>query len=84
MRMLDLFSGIGGISLAAEWAGIETVAFCEIESFCQKVLRKHWSHVPIFDDIRKLNKAELVAKGVIDDVPNGKDRTINIISAGYP
>jgi len=82
--MLDLFSGIGGISLAAEWAGIETVAFCEIESFCQKVLQKHWPHVPILDDIRKLNKAELVAKGVIDDVPNGKDRTINIISAGYP
>jgi len=84
MRMLDLFSGIGGISLAAEWAGIETVAFCEIEPYCQKVLRKHWPHVPIFDDIRKLTKAELVSKGVIDDVPNGKGTTIDIISGGYP
>jgi DNA (cytosine-5)-methyltransferase 1 len=51
---LDLFSGIGGFALAAEWAGFETVAFCEIDPYCQKVLRKHWPHVPIHDDIRTL------------------------------
>lgn len=49
MKMLSLFSGIGGIDLAAQWAGIETVAFCEIEPFCQKVLKKHWPNVPIWD-----------------------------------
>ncbi|MEC3582011.1 DNA cytosine methyltransferase, partial [Bacillus thuringiensis] len=54
MKMLDLFSGIGGISLAADWAGIETTAFCEIEPFNQKVLNKHWPKVPIFSDIRTL------------------------------
>ncbi|MEC3269051.1 DNA cytosine methyltransferase, partial [Bacillus thuringiensis] len=42
MKMLDLFSGIGGISLAALWAGIETTAFCEIEPFNQKVCTKQW------------------------------------------
>ncbi|MDT2277557.1 DNA cytosine methyltransferase [Paenibacillus larvae] len=41
MRKLSLFSGIGGIDLAAKWTGIETVAFCEKESFPQQVLRKH-------------------------------------------
>jgi DNA (cytosine-5)-methyltransferase 1 len=42
MRQIDLFAGIGGISLAAEWAGIETVAFCEKEPFAQKVLRRRF------------------------------------------
>jgi hypothetical protein len=48
---LSLFSGIGGIDLAAEWAGFETVAFCEIDPYCQKVLKKHWPDVPIIGDI---------------------------------
>lgn len=80
MRMLDLFSGIGGISLAAEWAGIETVAFCEIEPFCQKVLAKHWPDVPIFNDVREITKQMLVEKGVVDDGSNA----IDIICGGYP
>lgn len=42
MKMLDLCSGIAGISMAADWAGIETAAFCEIEEFNQKVLRKNY------------------------------------------
>jgi DNA (cytosine-5)-methyltransferase 1 len=53
--MLDLFSGIGGFSLAARWTGqIETVAFVEIDTFCQKVLKKHWPDVPIISDIREV------------------------------
>lgn len=79
MRMLSLFAGIGGIDLAAQWAGIETVAFCEIEPFCQKVLQKHWPGVPIFDDVRKLRKQTLIDAGVIGD-----GRAIDIICAGYP
>jgi DNA (cytosine-5)-methyltransferase 1 len=79
--MLDLFAGICGVSLAAEWAGIETVAFCEIEPFPQKVIRKHWPGVPIFEDVRKLNRQMLIDKGVIDDAGT---RTIDIICAGYP
>ncbi|SEN53415.1 DNA cytosine methyltransferase [Lihuaxuella thermophila] len=79
MRMVDLFSGIGGISLAAEWAGIETVAFCEIEPHCQKVLRKHWPYVPIYDDVRKLTRERLERDGVIDDA-----RTIDIVCGGFP
>lgn len=52
MRVLDLFSGIGGFSLAAHWLGWETVAFCEVDPFCQKVLAKNFPGVPIFDDIK--------------------------------
>ena len=52
MRHLDLFSGIGGFALAARWVGWETVGFCEIEPYCQKVLRKNWPAVPIHKDIR--------------------------------
>jgi DNA (cytosine-5)-methyltransferase 1 len=61
MRLLDLFSGIGGFSYAAETliGGYETVAFCEMDEFCQKVLKKHWPNVPIYDDVRTLDAARL-------------------------
>ena len=53
LRVLDLFSGIGGFSLGLErTGGFQTVAFCEIDPFCRKVLRKHWPDVPIFEDVR--------------------------------
>lgn len=54
MKLLDLFSGIGGFSLAAREAGFETVGFCEIDPFCREVLAKHWPNVPIWDDIRTM------------------------------
>lgn len=40
MKHIDLFSGIGGFSLACEWAGVETICFCENDKFCQKILKK--------------------------------------------
>jgi DNA (cytosine-5)-methyltransferase 1 len=52
MRVLDLFSGIGGFSLGFEKMGFDTVAFCEIDKDAQRVLRKHWPKVPIFDDVK--------------------------------
>jgi DNA (cytosine-5)-methyltransferase 1 len=79
MKSIELFAGIGGIALAAEWAGVETVAFCERETYCQKVLNKHWSDVPIFDDVRTLNRQMLEEKGAIE--PNER---IGLLSGGYP
>ncbi len=65
MKVLDLFSGIGGFALAARWMGWETVGFCEIEPYCQMVLAKHWPGVPIYDDIRELRH------GPVDVVTGG-------------
>jgi DNA (cytosine-5)-methyltransferase 1 len=65
LRVLDLFSGIGGFSLGLERAGMRTVAFCEIDPYCRAVLRKHWPGVPVHDDIRTLRgiPSELVCGG---------------------
>lgn len=69
LRVLDLFSGIGGFSLGLErTGGFETVAFCEIDPFCRKVLKKHWPEVPCFEDVRTLDAAGL---GRIDLVTGG-------------
>jgi DNA (cytosine-5)-methyltransferase 1 len=58
---LSLFSGIGGIDLAAEWAGFKTIAFCEIDKYCQQVLKKHWPDVPIIKDVKDVTKETIVA-----------------------
>ena len=64
MRHLDLFSGIGGFALAARRVGWETVAFCEIEPYAQKVLAKHWPGVPIYEDVRDVTAERLRADGI--------------------
>ena len=75
-KHLDLFSGIGGFSLGLEATGeFETVAFCDYEPFCQKVLRKHWEEVPIYGDIKELTYEKLRADGIDQ---------IDIITGGYP
>ena len=53
LKLLDLFSGIGGLKVAQEMVGgFETTQFVENDPYCQKVLKKHWPHIPIHDDIR--------------------------------
>lgn len=75
MRKASLFSGIGGIDLAAHWAGMETVVFCEREPFPQRVLRKHWPDVPIIDDVHDFTREEMERRGI---------GAIDLISAGFP
>jgi len=60
MQIIDLFSGIGGFSLAGRWAGWETVCFCEIDQWCRKVLNKNFPGVPIFDDIKELTYEKIL------------------------
>lgn len=82
MKLLDLFSGIGGFSLGLERAGFQTVAFCEIDPFCRAVLKKHWPEVPCYEDIRTLTAERLAADGIAVDVICGGFPCQDISSAG--
>ena len=68
IRFLSLFSGIGGIDLGLERAGMQCVGQVEIDAWCRRVLRKHWPDVPLFDDIRKVTGDEF---GQIDLIAGG-------------
>ena len=86
MRTLDLFAGIGGFTLGLEQAGFKTVAFCEIDSFAQKVLAKNWPEVPIYDDVRSITAERLISDGIGVDVITGgfpcQDLSISGAQAG--
>ena len=76
LRHLDLFSGLGGFSLGLEaTGGFETVAFCDIEKFSRKVLKKHWPNVKQYKDIKELTY-EQIKKDTL--------APIDIITGGYP
>ena len=75
---IDLCSGIGGFSLGFQWAELsEPILFCELDEFCQKILKKHWPDVPICNDVKEL------ANDTNAFIPrrNGRKR---ILTAGYP
>jgi len=55
MRVGSLFSGIGGIDLGLEWAGMSVEWMVEKEAFCQDQLRKHWPNTPIYEDIKEID-----------------------------
>ncbi|KKJ75421.1 hypothetical protein WH95_18440 [Kiloniella litopenaei] len=72
LKVLDIFSGIGGFSLGLErTGGFETVAFCEIEDYPRKVLAKHWPDVPIYRDVRNVNAKQLITDGIAVDIVTG-------------
>jgi DNA (cytosine-5)-methyltransferase 1 len=72
LRVLDLFSGIAGFSVGLErTGGFETVAFCEKDEFCRRVIAKHFPKVPIYDDICELTAERLAADGIAVDVVTG-------------
>jgi DNA (cytosine-5)-methyltransferase 1 len=82
-KVLDIFSGIGGFSLGLErTGGFETVAFCEIDPYCRRVLAKHWPGVPCYEDVRELTAERLAADGIAVDVIAGGFPCQDISEAG--
>ena len=72
MKVLDLFSGIGGFTLGLHKVGFKTVAFCEIDKYCRKVLQKHYKDIKIYDDVKKLKGEEIKQEvGAIDIIVGG-------------
>jgi DNA (cytosine-5)-methyltransferase 1 len=71
LNVLDIFSGIGGFSIGLEAASMQTVAFCEINPFCRKILTRHWPSVPIFPDITTIHKEDLKVLPRIDVIAGG-------------
>jgi DNA (cytosine-5)-methyltransferase 1 len=75
LKVLSLFAGIGGFDLGLErTGGFETVAFCEINEFCRRVLAKHWPDVPCYEDVQALTADRLHADGI----------AIDVICGGFP
>jgi len=76
LKVLDLFSGIGGFSLGLErTGGFETVAFCEIDDEAEKVLDKHWPHIPVYKDVTNLDGIRFKRKNFGE---------VDVICGGFP
>jgi DNA (cytosine-5)-methyltransferase 1 len=83
LRLLDLFSGIGGFSLGLERSGnFETIAFCEIEPYPRAVLKKHWPNVKVYEDVKELSRERLEADGLGVDAICGGFPCQDISTAG--
>lgn len=68
---LDLFSGIGGFALAAQWAGFQTIGFSEVDKYACKILEQNWKGIPNYGDIRNITGRKL---------PSG----LSLLTGGFP
>ena len=100
LKSISLFSGVGGIDIACELCNIETVAFCEMDYYCQKLLKKRFYNsyvvgedekikdgIPIFPDVTKL-EAQKGQTGEVILYYDGKAETqfkeVQAVHGGFP
>ena len=76
LKILDLFSGLGGFSLGLERTGsFKTIAFCDNDKYSKLVLQKHWKGVKIYNDVKEITKEKFIADGI---------QFPDIITGGFP
>ena len=76
LKILDLFSGLGGFSLGLERTGnFETIAFCDNDKYSNLVLQKHWKGAKIYNDVKEITKEKLESDGI---------QFPDIITGGFP
>ena len=76
IKVLDLFSGIGGFAVASELiSGFETVAFCEINPYCRQILNLRYPEIPVFEDVRTITAQSLRDAGIVN---------IDAVFGGFP
>lgn len=83
MYHISLFSGIGGFDLAATWAGWENIVSCEINPFCQRLLKYYWPESYHHDNINTLNYKKINEELTKRKGPNWRTKKI-VISGGFP
>jgi DNA (cytosine-5)-methyltransferase 1 len=76
LQLVDLFSGVGGFTIAADQTNIPTICFVEKDKNCQKVLKQNWPHIPI------LTRIETVTGDTLHDLGAQPDNTI--FGGGFP
>ena len=90
LRAISVFSGVGGLDLAALWGAemagaagaIETVALIENEPYCQRLLGVRFPEAVIYGDVRAVNRARLEADGVYH--PRRRAGAIHLVYGGPP
>jgi len=70
MKVASFFSGIGGIDLGFEQAGMKILFQCEILHFGQRILKQHWPNISLADDITKVSG---------NDIP-----PVDVFAGGFP
>jgi len=78
MQVVSLFSGIGGFDLASDWMGWKTVVTCEIDPFCQKVLKHYWPNAYHHNDIKNLNIETITSKSTWNPL------AATVVVGGFP
>lgn len=85
LRVGSTFTGVGGADLGLERAGFDIAWMCETDQWKRTVLRAHWPHIPIYDDVRTVASADNFSGQLFDDGSRGADaEPVDLLCGGFP